>query len=124
MAYTHFEYESGANPYIAFNDKEAERVIRVHQRRGNPVTKLKENFYRIDDTFVFKRTGRDFDFIATFENNKDYAREITFTSETLNGERIYIDAHDWVGILADDTGRAMVKAFEKDEYYIAEPLPF
>lgn len=32
-----FEYESGANPYIAFNEKEARRVIRKWKKKGASV---------------------------------------------------------------------------------------
>ena len=44
-----FHYTSGANPYIAFSEKEAERVIKRWERNGAKVEKVKDDFYVIDD---------------------------------------------------------------------------
>jgi hypothetical protein len=43
----HFEYKSGANPYIAKTEKERDRILRKYKNR---VTKKDENTFVIDDT--------------------------------------------------------------------------
>ena len=118
MAWTHFDYGSGANPYIAFDENEAQRVIRVHHRRGNYVRKIKDGFYYIDDMVVFKEDFKGYDFIATFQNNHHQDILILFTSEELNGEITRINGNDWFGMLGDEEGRARAKAFKKEQYLI------
>ena len=57
------------------------------------------------DGIIVKTTGRDYDFIATIENNTDkdqYIEEIDTT----------VPAHDWVGLLADDDGYAALDAMK------------
>ena len=45
-SWTHFSFESGANPYIAKTDKEAKRIIKKY---GDKVKKINDNEYVIDD---------------------------------------------------------------------------
>jgi hypothetical protein len=45
--WSHFTYKSGANPYIATNDKEANRIIRKYKDKCK---KVKDGYYEIDDT--------------------------------------------------------------------------
>ena len=45
--YYHFEYKSGANPYIAKTEKERDRILRKYK---NKVTKKNDKFFVIDDT--------------------------------------------------------------------------
>lgn len=45
-SWTHFSFESGANPYIAKTDKEAKRIIKKY---GDKVKKVNDNKYIIDD---------------------------------------------------------------------------
>lgn len=49
----HFEYASGANPYIALNEKERDRIRRRHTRRGEKVTRIQTTataiFYKVAD---------------------------------------------------------------------------
>jgi hypothetical protein len=45
--YTHFTYKSGANPYIAKTDKEAQRILNKYKGK---VKETKKGFYEIDDT--------------------------------------------------------------------------
>ena len=57
------------------------------------------------DGIVVKTTGKDYDFIATIENNTDedyYINEIDMN----------IPAHDWVGLLADEDGYNAVNYFK------------
>jgi hypothetical protein len=44
--YTHFEYKSGANPYIAMTDKETKRILKKYKGK---ITEIKPGFYVIDD---------------------------------------------------------------------------
>lgn len=50
--WTHFNYMSGGNPYIAINEKEAKRILRKYKRLGCNVTLIKPGFYLIDDKEV------------------------------------------------------------------------
>ena len=54
-----------------------------------------------NDAFEVKRTGRDYDFIATIENNTDLILAITPADYD---EPFYIEPNDWVGLLANDEG--------------------
>lgn len=45
--YTHFTYKSGANPYIAKTNKEAQRILNKYKGK---VKETKKGFYEIDDT--------------------------------------------------------------------------
>ena len=46
MAWTHFKYENGSNPYIAKTEKEAKRIINKYKNR---IEKIKDNFYYIKE---------------------------------------------------------------------------
>lgn len=52
-------------------------------------------------------TGRDYDFIATVSNLTNYPVIVTFRSDDL--EPLKIEPSDWVGILADEEGRAILE---------------
>ena len=45
----HFSYTSGGNPYIAFTDKERDKIIKKHAGQGEKVTEIRAGFYLIDD---------------------------------------------------------------------------
>lgn len=52
--FTHFSYISGSNPYIAFTDNEAKRIIRKYsgkkaKKNGITIKQIKPGFYLIDD---------------------------------------------------------------------------
>ena len=50
ITWTHFEFTSGANPYIAFvKEEEAEELIRKYKQKGYLIEELSEGFYRIHD---------------------------------------------------------------------------
>lgn len=44
--WAHFEYKSGANPYIAKTEKEKQRILKKYKDK---VKEVKPNFYKIDD---------------------------------------------------------------------------
>ena len=48
--YYHFEYSSGANPYIAKTETERDRVINRHKKAGELVKEIKPGFYVIEDS--------------------------------------------------------------------------
>lgn len=54
--YIHFEYMSGANSYIAFTEKETNRILRKYKRLKCKVTLIKPGFYMIDDRTQDYRT--------------------------------------------------------------------
>lgn len=64
-----------------------------------------------------KETGRDYDFIATIENNTDKTLKIFV--DDLEGwyvEPIIVPAHDWVGFLADDDGKFQVESIKNGDF--------
>ena len=50
--WTYFTYSSGGNPYIAFTEEEARRVIRRWRRRKAGVRMIRPGFWHIDDKEV------------------------------------------------------------------------
>lgn len=65
----------------------------------------------------FRETGRDYDFIATIENNTDKTLKIFI--DDLEGwytEPIIVLAYDWVGFLADDEGRFQVESIKNGDF--------
>lgn len=64
----------------------------------------------MEEFISINRTGLDYDFIATVENNSDEAIEIVFYDEEL--EPITINGGDWIGILADENGRTELHELE------------
>ena len=53
----HFEYTSGANPYIVNTEKSANTIIGRWQRMGVAVTQIKDKFYLVDDAEYEKIHG-------------------------------------------------------------------
>lgn len=45
--YSHFEFTSGANPYIAKDEKEKNRIFKKY---GNKVKEIEPGFYKVDDS--------------------------------------------------------------------------
>lgn len=45
--YTHFKFTSGANPYIAKDEKEKNRMLKKY---GNKAKEIKPGFYKVDDS--------------------------------------------------------------------------
>lgn len=45
--WTHFEFKSGSNPYIAKDEKEKSRILKKY---GNKAKEIKPNYYMIDDS--------------------------------------------------------------------------
>lgn len=69
-----------------------------------------------NNLITIKKTKHDYDFIATVTNKSENPVLITFKNDDLPSIRIA--PHLWFGILADDEGRAMLKALERKEYSI------
>lgn len=44
--WSHFSYKSGANPYIAFNNKERDRLLKKYKGK---VEVIREDFYMVND---------------------------------------------------------------------------
>jgi hypothetical protein len=68
-----------------------------------------------DEKIVIKETGQDYDFIATVENKT--GEDVTFCANDVvaaDGSfyQFVIPANDWLGILADEEGRAQLKAIK------------
>jgi len=64
---------------------------------------------------VVKKTGRDYDFIATIENNTDdifYLNTYDPSCDDVDECNVVVDPHDWIGIRADDEGYDIVEYFE------------
>ena len=59
-------------------------------------------------------TGRNYDFIATVSNLTNYPIVITFMDHDL--EPIKIEPSDWLGILADDEGQAILEELEAGRF--------
>lgn len=47
--WTHFNYMSGSNPYIAMNEKETKRILRKYKRLRIEVELIKPGFYLVHD---------------------------------------------------------------------------
>lgn len=65
---------------------------------------------------VVKKTGRNYDFIATIENNTDDVFRVNTydpSCDDVDECNVVVNPHDWVGILADDAGYDIVEYFEK-----------
>ena len=45
----HFEFTSGANPYIAFTEEKAKEMIRKMKRKKYLVEEIVSGFYRVYD---------------------------------------------------------------------------
>lgn len=65
----------------------------------------------------FTETGKDYDFIATIENNTDKALKLYIDDlEGWYSEPIKIPANDWVGILANDEGRFQMESIKNGDF--------
>ena len=60
-----------------------------------------------DDVITVTETGEDIDFIGYIENHTDEDVELTFIDEI---ESIIVPAGDWLGLLADKVGYAVLEA--------------
>lgn len=69
-----------------------------------------------NNLITITRTGHDYDFIAVVTNESENPIKIVFNNDDLGTLRI--DTSDWIGILADNEGRAMLEALERDEYNV------
>lgn len=74
-----------------------------------------KEMWAIANPFEMKKTGQDFDFIATIQNNTDSVLKFKF-DEYVDVDSFEIAPNDWVGLLADDNGRATCRAIEREEF--------
>ena len=73
----------------------------------------------MEDFISINRTGLDYDFIATVENNTNETVEIVFNDKEL--EPITINRGGWIGILADENGRMKLRELEAGLFEIDLP---
>ena len=73
-----------------------------------------------NDLIKVSATGRDHGFIAIIDNKTDGQICIHYDEPGYNDnyDPILIAPNDWIGLLADDEGRAWVKAIENNQIYI------
>lgn len=64
---------------------------------------------------LVKKTGRDYDFIATIENKTDKEIVINFDNEEVEP----IVVNDWIGILADSNGRETLDELTNGKFTIS-----
>ena len=66
-----------------------------------------------------KKTGYDYDFIATIENNTDKTMKLYIDDlEGWYSEPVVIAAHDWIGFLADEQGRFQVESIMNGDFQV------
>lgn len=68
-----------------------------------------------ENPFELQETGREYDFIATVQNNTDSVLRFTF-DENLGIEDFDVAPNDWVGLMADDNGRETYRAIKTEDY--------
>lgn len=68
-----------------------------------------------NDRICVTTTGHDFDFIAIVENKTDKSVLINF--EDIDTE-IVIEANNYIGLLADEEGRGLLKQFKAGNFAI------
>lgn len=64
-----------------------------------------------------RETDRDYDFIATIENDTD--KTLKLFIDDLEGwyvDPIVVSPHDWVGFLADDEGLFQVESIKNGDF--------
>lgn len=52
----HFEFTSGANPFIAFEEKTAKKNVKFWRKKGWSVEKIIDGFYRVYDKSLEVKT--------------------------------------------------------------------
>lgn len=83
---------------------------------GDVKASTQSNVIYSKDGIVVKKTGRDYDFIATIQNNTDdifYINTYDPNCDNVEECNVVVNPHDWIGILADDEGYDIVEYFEK-----------
>ena len=86
--WAHFYFKSGANPYIAKTEKEANRIIRKYGKKN--IEKIKDGFFEIDD--VKKeclKEGKYDSVIADLESIEKFLRDEGFTNYDVYGYDSY-----------------------------------
>lgn len=66
-----------------------------------------------------KKSGRDYDFIATIENNTDKTMKLYIDDlEGWYSEPVVVAANDRVGFLADEEGRFQVESIMNGDFQV------
>jgi len=67
-------------------------------------------------------TGNDYDFIGSVENKTDEPIAITPSSPAADDDKMFtpfiVPANDWIGIMSDDDGKAIMKAASEKEIVV------
>ena len=71
-----------------------------------------------NDKIKITTTGRDYDFIATVSNLTNYPIIITFIDNDF--EPITVAPSDWLGLLSDDAGRAVLEEMKACRFTVDE----
>lgn len=77
--WTHFSFKSGANPYIAKTEKEANRIIKKYGKKN--VKEMKPGFYEVDDKNVARGTNLFNE--ASYGGAYDIEDDMFFTKEEI-----------------------------------------
>lgn len=78
---------------------------------------FKRTTIRNDDYIKVETTGHNYDFIATIENKTENTILIVFDDESDYLPEITINAYDWIGLLANDTGYETLKALANNKFH-------
>lgn len=77
--WTQFRFKSGANPYIAKTEKEANRIIRKYGKKN--IKKIKDGFFEVDDVKKESLKENKYDpVIADLESIEKFLRDEGFTN--------------------------------------------
>ena len=70
-----------------------------------------------NETIKISETGRNYDFIAIIENKTDNIVKIEYQNEYIESI-ITIYSNDWIGILADEDGYAILDSLRNNNFKI------
>lgn len=71
---------------------------------------------------TLRKTGHDYDFVAAIQNDTD--KKLVVQVDDLEGwynegdSTIVVPPHDWVGLEANETGRAQLEAIENGDFKV------
>lgn len=103
-SWSHFQFKSGSNPYIALNDEERDRILTKY---GEKVTELKPGFYEVDDTEEDK-------FSVEESLNEGYSnQELIDAVQDAYGYN-KTQALKYIKTLSDDAKKELVQGFKNN----------
>lgn len=71
-----------------------------------------------DENILVTSTGQTYDFVATVENKTGKRIGIIIPAMYEDEAYFFIEAHDWIGLLADSEGNCIQEELIKGHYYI------